>query len=234
VVFMIYLLIELEAVFIFSSYWDELGIVSFIPALVYLVMALTDVNMLNKKLSILVLITSIGIAVPRIFLMVGERYDNTADKVFRENVQSYDRNKYEANKQDCLTLYPIWRVDDRRRCNEDNKSELEKARIHNEPLKNKIEDDKKRNPLTLQDLAIIILFATISITLPSAIILILFGRYEKRDKEVIVKKEMENHKPDPKEEAIRMYREGTYTIKEIVDATGISKSTLYRVLENEK
>ena len=231
---MIYLLIALETVFIFSSYWDELGMVSSIPAFVYLAMALTDVKMLNKKLSILVLITSIGIAVPRVFLMVGERHDNTADRVFRENIQSYDRNKYEANKQDCIAMFPIWRVDDRRKCNEDNKIELEKARIHNEPLKTKIEDDKKRNPLTLQDLAVIILFGTISVTLPSAIILILFGRYEKRDKEITVKREMEEHKPDPKEEAVRMYREGNYTVKEIVDATGISKSTLYRILENNK
>lgn len=231
---MIYLLIALETVFIFSSYWDELGMVSSIPALVYLAMALTDVKMLNKKLSTLVLITSIGIAVPRIFLMVGERHDNTADRILRENIQSYDRNKYDASKQDCISLYPIWRVDDRRKCNEDNKVELEKARIHNEPLKNKIEDDRRKNALSLQDLAVIILFSTISITLPSAIILILFGRYEKREKEITVKKEMEEHKPDPKEEALRMYNEGNYTVKQIVDTTGISKSTLYRILEGKK
>lgn len=231
---MIYLLIALETIFIFSSYWDELGMISSIPALVYLTMALTDVKMLNKKLSILVLITSIGIAVPRIFLMVGERQDNTADRILRENIQSYDRNRYDANKQDCVNLYPIWRVDDRRKCNEDNKIELEKARIHNEPFKTKIEDDKKKVNISLQDLAIIILFSTISVTLPSAIILILFGRYEKREKEVTVKKEMDEHKPEPKEEAIRMYREGSYTVKQIVDTTGISKSTLYRILESEK
>jgi hypothetical protein len=229
---MIYLLISLEAVFIFTSYFGKIGLVSFIPALVYLALALTDVKMLNKKLSILVLITSIGVAVPRIFLRVGELQDEHRNRLLAEQDRYYATNERKATIQDC-NKYTDWDTKGKRDCMESNRSRIEEADDHNKNLKYKFESDTK-NKISLQDLAELLLFGTISITLPSAILLILFGRYEKRDKEVSTEKEMKDHKPDPKEEALRMYREGNYTIKEIVDATGVSKSTLYRILENEK
>lgn len=229
---MIYLLISLEAIFIFTSYFGKIGLVAFIPSLVYLALALTDVKMLNKKLSILVLITSIGVSIPRVFLRVGEIQDDNRVRLFAEQDRYYSYNERKAVIQDCNS-YTDWDTKGKRDCMDGNRARIEEVEAYNKNLKYKF-DSTFKNKVSLQDLAELILFGTISITLPSAILLIIFGRYDKRDREASTAKEMLEHQPDPKEEALRMYKENTYTIKQIVDTTGVSKSTLYRILDDRK
>ncbi len=168
----LYALIFLEAGFIYYSYMDTLGIVGTIfPSAFYVLIALVDIYSTSRKYAILVLLTTIGIAFPRVLIKI----EDLNEKVLNKQIVEIKAKNPEFSPilQDCNLLVQ-WDLEGRNSCMKSNKLQMEKANEHNFKITSDTQTVLQNAKIGAKEYAEIILFAIISICLPLAIFILLY------------------------------------------------------------
>jgi len=169
---LLYSLIFLESGFIYYSYMDTLGLSgTLFPAIFYILIALVDIHSTSRKYAILVLITTIGIAVPRVLIKI----EDLNERVFTKQVESIKSRNPEFNPilQDCNLLVQ-WDLEGRNSCMKSNKMQMEKANEHNFKVKSEANMELQSVRIGVREYAEILLFSIISVCLPLAIFILLY------------------------------------------------------------
>lgn len=190
--FLLYALIFLEAGFIYYSYMDTLGVTgTLFPAFFYILIALVDIYSSSRKYAILVLLTTIGIAFPRVLIKVEELNERVLNKQVEE--LKIKNPEFSPVLQDCGLLV-AWDLEGRNTCMKANKQLLEKANEHNFKIKSETQLEMQKVKIGAKEYAELSLYGIISICLPLSIFILLF------DTKSAVKSALspiaENEKPD--------------------------------------
>jgi hypothetical protein len=234
----LYVLISLEAIYVVSVYFPIYGIQGIIAGLIYGSIAIVHIYAPSKKLSTVVLIISIGIAIPRLLVTIENRIDDRRKEAIA-NITVEEGSEEEPIKpifSDCSKL-PNWEGAKIRDCqlnNDTNQSNyLSRVDEHRRTLKDYAELKsltKISIPLTLSDYGSMIMFMILSGSLPTVIYLLLLESseiaaipeaHERRKKEQSIVKE-----------AVSLYFNNV-PVKEILDKYEgqLSKTTLYKYLK---
>lgn len=141
------------------------------PSAFYVLIALVDIYSTSRKYAILVLLTTIGIAFPRVLIKV----EDLNEKVLNKQIVEIKAKNPEFNPilQDCNLLVP-WDLEGRNSCMKANNLQMEKANEHNFKIKSDTQTVLQNSKIGAKEYAEIILFAIISICLPLAIFILLY------------------------------------------------------------
>lgn len=239
----LYILISLESIYIGSVYVPVYGIQGIIAGLIYSAIAIVHIYSPTKKLSSVVLIISIGIAVPRLLLTIENRIDDRRKEALAFIVQEESKisEPIKPTYSDCSRL-PAWEGQKIKECQESNNKTQEayflKIESYNIILNDYSEQRiilKKSIPLTLSDYGSMIMFLILSGSLPAVIFLLLMESSE------LAGIPEHTGKPNRKEvssdiirEALILYNKNT-PIKKILDIYSgqISRATLYKYIKKK-
>jgi hypothetical protein len=141
------------------------------PAIFYILIALVDIHSTSRKYAILVLLTTIGIAVPRVLIKV----EDMNERVFTKQIESIKSRNPEFNPilQDCNLLVQ-WDLEGRNSCMKSNKLQMEKANEHNFKIQTETHSELQSVRIGVREYAEILLFSIISVCLPLAIFILLY------------------------------------------------------------
>lgn len=180
--FYLLFLIGAEFLFIIVSYYSEIGYLAFLPATVYSVLAVADINSKNKNLSWLVVLVTLGIAIPRLMI----QYHNIETKNIKILVENKTRSvplppEYKPIIQDCKdpSLTQEYQL---RACINNNRIENAKKYKSDQERHNaeaslfgeigKLENEKINIPL--HDYGLFFLYICLSVSMPMAVLILLY------------------------------------------------------------
>ena len=167
---LLYSLVFLETGFIFYSYYGMIGLGTSFPAMFYFLMSLVDINSTSRKFTLLVLLTTIGISIPRILVKMDDVNEKKIEKEL--SLVKEIAPEYIPILQNCNDLV-AWDMQGRNNCLQRNSEETKKA---NEIQIKNMEKKKsvvQNSVIGNREIAELILFVTISFCLPLGIFVLL-------------------------------------------------------------
>lgn len=177
----LYILISLESIYIGSVYVPVYGIQGIIAGLIYACIAVVHIYAPSKKLSSVVLLISIGIAIPRLLLTIENRIEERRSEALAiiQLEESKELPPEKPTLNECSKL-PAWEGARMKDCQDQNNKlqseHLERLVEHKASLKEYQEQRtnlKTSVPLTLSDYGSLLMFMILSGSLPLVIYLLL-------------------------------------------------------------
>lgn len=241
-------LIIVETLMIGYSYFTTLSWTGVGVALIYLLLALSDmVSGKNKLLTYFLIFVSVTISIPRAILQVSEIVETGRETDRQALVQTPKpiERKYEVTLLDCSRI-PSWEGAKQIECSKDNQRQNEeknKIELYNlEKLESYTNNMKEREMeikesfmkyITLKSFSQILLILLVTPILPIVVILLIHEdfSFSNRDEEIEEKeyrpKKKSKGEEDKKQKAKTLLRAGI-KVSEIQDELGLSRATLYR------
>lgn len=237
----LYVLISLEAIYIGSVYVPVYGIQGIIAALIYASIAVVHIYAPSKRLSFVVLLISIGIAIPRLLLTIENRIDERRSQAFI-SIQLEEGKELQPEKpilNDCSKL-PNWEGAKIANCQEQNNKlqseHIERLSTHKANLREYQEQRtnlKTSVPLTLSDYGSMIMFMILSGSLPAVIYLLLVESSELGS--LPEPTSTRAKEKDLMEEALELYYKKVPVVEILKQYEGqFSKTTFYKHLKAKK
>ena len=237
----LYLLISLEAIYIGSVYVPVYGIQGIIAALIYASIAVVHIYAPSKRLSFVVLLISIGIAIPRLLLTIENRIDERRSQAL-VSIQLEEGKEQPPEKptlNDCSRL-PAWEGGKIANCQEQNNKlqseHLERIGTHKANLREYQEQRtnlKTSVPLTLSDYGSMIMFMILSGSLPAVIYLLLVESSELGS--LPEPTSTRAKEKDLMQEALELYYKKVPVVEILKQYEGqFSKTTFYKHLKAKK
>lgn len=242
-------LIIVETLMIGYSYFTSLSWTGVGVALIYLLLALSDmVSGKNKLLTYFLIFISVTISIPRAILQVSEIVENgreTDRQALLQTPKPIER-KMEISLLDCARI-PSWEGAKQIECSKDNQRQieernkldiynLEKLEIYTNNMKEREMEIKESfmKYITLKSFSQILLILLVTPILPIVVILLIhedFTRDTREDMEIIEKeyrpRKRSKGEEDKKQKAKTLLKAGI-KVSEIQDELGLSRATLYR------
>lgn len=237
----LYVLISLESIYIGSVYVPVYGIQGVIAALIYASIAVVHIYAPSKRLSFVVLLISIGIAIPRLLLTIEHRIDERRSQAL-VSIQLEEGRELAPEKptlNECSKL-PSWEGARMKDCQDQNNKlqseHLERISEHKANLREYQEQRtnlKTSVPLTLSDYGSMIMFMILSGSLPAVIYLLLVESSELGSvPEVTSTREKEK---DLMKEALDLYYNNVPVVEILRQYEGqFSRTTFYKYLKAKK
>jgi len=245
-------LILLESCMIGYAYYIPLAYTGIGVALIYLLLALSDlIAGKNKYLTFFLIFVSITISIPRAILQVSEIVE-TGREIERSSLQSEIpkpiKRIIDITILDCSRI-PYWQGDKQIECSKDNQRQIENKNKYEIEYEEKFEDyisavrlreNEIQNSflryINLKNLSQILLILLVTPILPIAVILLIHEDFSilsnPEDYTVPTPKrkritKRNQQKDDRKEKAKTLLRAGI-KVSEIQSELGLSRATLYR------
>jgi hypothetical protein len=243
-------LIIVETLMIGYSYFTSLSWTGIGVALIYLLLALSDmVSGKNKLLTYFLIFISVTISIPRAILQVSEIVENgreTDRQALLKTPKPIER-KMEISLLDCGRI-PYWEGAKQIECSKDNQRQIEeknKLDIYNlEKIETYTNNMKEREMeikesfmkyITLKSFSQILLILLVTPILPIVVILLIHEDFILTSEYQVEIEEEKEYKPrkrskgeeDKKQKAKTLLRAGI-KVSEIKEELGLSRSTLYR------
>lgn len=245
-------LILLESSMIGYAYFIPLSYMGIGVALIYFLLALSDlIAGRNKYLTLFLIIVSVTISIPRAILQVSEIVEagrQTERSSLQREIPKPVKRTVEITLLDCGRI-PYWQGDRQMECSKDNQRQIESKNKYEMEYEEKLEDylsvinqreieieNSFLRYINLRNLSQIILILLVTPILPMVVILLIhedFSIFSKQEEIIlpapkrkkITKKSQQ--RDDKKEKAKTLLRAGI-KVSEIQSELGISRATLYR------
>lgn len=234
-------LIAIEAGFILVSYFSELKWTALVPAIVYVSLAIADSIAKDRRFSVLVVMLSIAIAIPRIFIKYSELIQLSGSKNSESVEKTVIPPEYIPALQNCQ-LIPSWDSNGIKTCENSNKIEnqkkqerLDKIFLLQSKIQKKTSEIRAKTELSITDVGMLILFIVLSISIPSGIFFLMHPAENEDSRFVKSLSGLDDM------EKVRLlmdrgweWRQSARTDRVIEDHIKISRATYYRRLRKSE